>query len=361
MQVTAFGFGSGPDALNQATFYRLRVVNRSANRLEDAYLGYWSDPDLGDASDDWTGSDTLRQFAYVYNADNNDGTGTGGTYGPAPPATGVQFVHGPIALPNGRDDNRNGEIDEPDERNGMSSFMYFINGTAVPTNDPANGIEMNHMMRGRWTDGTPLTEGGLGLNPGSNLVTTYAHPGDPVLNRFWSARCPGSLQSCGPSLTPGNWKFVVSTGPFELAPSETDEVLIAVIFGQGSDNFDSVSVLRRASGVVRGAFEIGLLDPRRVPGFAGPPPPPAAVQVRRPAPNPFEDAATMNLSLPAAADVRVSLVDVLGREVAVLAEGRHEAGAHAVEIDGRPLAPGVYVTRVWVGGQPAAAMLVTRR
>jgi hypothetical protein len=85
------------------------------------------------------------------------------------------------------------------------------------------------------------------------------------------------------------------------------------------------------------------------------------VEVRRPAPNPFDETATLGLSLPAAADVRVELVDVLGREVAVLAEGPHEAGPHAIEIDGRPLAPGVYVARVWVDGQPAAALPVTRR
>ena len=66
-------------------------------------------------------------------------------------------------------------------------------------------------------------------------------------------------------------------------------------------------------------------------------------------------------SLPAAARVRVSLVDVLGREVAVLADGPREAGPHEVAIDGAALRPGVYVARVWVDGQPAAALPVTRQ
>jgi hypothetical protein len=85
------------------------------------------------------------------------------------------------------------------------------------------------------------------------------------------------------------------------------------------------------------------------------------VQVRRPAPNPFDAAATLGISLPASANLRVALVDVLGREVSVLADGQHEPGPHEIEIDGRPLAPGVYVARVWVDGQAAAALTVTRR
>jgi hypothetical protein len=243
----------------------------------------------------------------------------------------------------------------------MSAYMFFINGGAPPQNDPNNGVEIYNVMRGRWKDGTPMTEGGSGLNPGSNLITTFAHPGDPVQNRFWSARCPGSPTACGNSLNPGNWKLALSSGPFELGPGQSDQVLIGLIFGQGADNFDSITALRTAATVARSAYEAGNLDPRRVPGYAGPPPPPASVEVRRPAPNPFGNTATLSLSLPAAADVRISLVDVLGREVVVLADGPHEAGPHAVEIDGRPLAPGVYIARVWVDGQPAAAVLATRR
>ena len=112
--------------------------------------------------------------------------------------------------------------------------------------------------------------------------------------------------------------------------------------------------------VVRAAFEMGLMDPRIVPGYA-PPARPLGVQIRRPSPNPFEDAATLGLTLPAAARVRVALVDVLGREVAVLGDGPREAGPHEVPIDGAALRPGVYVARVWVNGQPAAALPVTRR
>jgi hypothetical protein len=360
-QVTAFGFADGPTALRQATFYRLRIANRGPETFENAYLSFFADPDLGDASDDWVGSDTLREFGYVYNGDNQDGSGTGGTYGAGPPAFGVRVVQGPVTLPNGRDDDGDGEIDEPGERVGMSAFMSYVGGAPFPTRDPANGAQMYQGMQGRWNDGSPVTLGGYGYNPGSALITTFMFPGDPVTNRFWSERCPGNPANCGNSNTPNDRRFVMTTGPFELAAGADDDILLGLIFGQGADNFDSVTALRVASTVTRSAYEAGLLDPRPVPGFAGPPPPPAAVQIRRPVPNPFGERATIGVSLPSAATLRIALVDVLGREVAVLADGPREAGRHDVAIDGATLRPSVYVARVWVDGQPAAALPVTRR
>ncbi len=63
-------------------------------------------------------------------------------------------------------------------------------------------------------------------------------------------------------------------------------------------------------------------------------------------PNPFQQATTLRFRLAEAAEVRLTVYDVLGREVAVLAEGRAEGGEHTAQFDGRGLAPGVYVWRL---------------
>jgi hypothetical protein len=70
-------------------------------------------------------------------------------------------------------------------------------------------------------------------------------------------------------------------------------------------------------------------------------------------PNPFggeTDAATVSLVLSEAADVVATVFDVLGREVAVLHDGRMEAGEHRLALDGRTLPAGVYVVRAEAGG-----------
>ena len=64
-------------------------------------------------------------------------------------------------------------------------------------------------------------------------------------------------------------------------------------------------------------------------------------------PNPSRGAAVVPFVLPAEAEVRLSVYDVLGREVAVLAEGAMPPGAHEVRVP-RGLASGVYVLRLTV-------------
>ncbi len=62
-------------------------------------------------------------------------------------------------------------------------------------------------------------------------------------------------------------------------------------------------------------------------------------------PNPARGAATVALALPEAAEARVVVFDVLGRRVAVLADGPVEAGTHRFGLDATALPSGVYVVR----------------
>src|SRR5690606_225576 len=67
----------GVPTVDQATFYRYLVTNRTDAVIDSAYASIFADVDLGDASDDYVGSDTLRHMGYVYNADNFDGGSLG--------------------------------------------------------------------------------------------------------------------------------------------------------------------------------------------------------------------------------------------------------------------------------------------
>ncbi len=78
-------------------------------------------------------------------------------------------------------------------------------------------------------------------------------------------------------------------------------------------------------------------------------------------PNPSGGTATLRFGLPAAAEVRLAVYDVLGREVAVLAEGQLEAGTHAVPFDGRGLPSGLYAYRLTTGGTVQTGQLTLVR
>ncbi len=78
-------------------------------------------------------------------------------------------------------------------------------------------------------------------------------------------------------------------------------------------------------------------------------------------PNPTAGGATVPFDLPAAAEVRVAVYDLLGRTVAVLAEGLHEAGRHEARFGTARLASGVYVIRAEVAPTGRAAQVFTQK
>ena len=80
-----------------------------------------------------------------------------------------------------------------------------------------------------------------------------------------------------------------------------------------------------------------------------------------PAPNPAAGVARLRFELPAAADVRLAVYDVLGREVAVAADGRFAAGPQAASVDTSRLAPGLYIIRLTTPGAVRATRLTVLR
>jgi hypothetical protein len=66
-------------------------------------------------------------------------------------------------------------------------------------------------------------------------------------------------------------------------------------------------------------------------------------------PNPFSGRAAVSFVLPERADVRLSVYDGLGREVAVLVDGAREAGQYEAVLDGGALPAGVYLVRLTAG------------
>lgn len=91
-------------------------------------------------------------------------------------------------------------------------------------------------------------------------------------------------------------------------------------------------------------------------------PDPAAVPqetvLLAPYPNPVAGRATVTFEVPEAGPVRLVVYDVLGREVAVLAEGSVEAGRHEAVLDAVAFPSGTYVIQLTASG-PVQAQRVT--
>lgn len=205
LEVQLYAFGDDQTCeRNQAVFLCYTIINKSANTLNDAFISFWVDPDLGNPGDDLVGCDTVLDLGYCYNDGPDD------TYGPHPPAVGVKLLQGPIVPSPG---DSAWVLSEGGWVHGvrglpMSAFTKYINGT-----DPHSSTQSYNYMRGL------DASGGTQINPSTGMPTTFMLSGDPVVGTGW---IDGNSD---------DRRMMLSCGPLTMAPGDSQFVAVAVMIG----------------------------------------------------------------------------------------------------------------------------------
>jgi Secretion system C-terminal sorting domain len=75
-------------------------------------------------------------------------------------------------------------------------------------------------------------------------------------------------------------------------------------------------------------------------------------------PNPFNPSTTINFSLSASSDVSLRIIDLLGRDVAMLCEERLESGEHSYIWNASRYSDGVYLCRINAGSYTESRKLI---
>jgi len=78
-------------------------------------------------------------------------------------------------------------------------------------------------------------------------------------------------------------------------------------------------------------------------------------------PNPFNPVTTIQFGLRSASNVRLTIHDLLGRQVQVLVDRNEGPGLHVIRFDGSDLASGMYVCRIVIGSLVASRKIVLAR
>ncbi|MEL6659655.1 MAG: T9SS type A sorting domain-containing protein [Bacteroidota bacterium] len=157
------------DLLNNSIFTSYRFIHRGVEVHDSVAIGLWTDFDLGCFTDDFLGSAPDLNTYFAYNQDNNDdiSCAPGGVgFGVDPPVQAITFLNQDLA-----------------------KFIYAEN-TVVGnpgSTSPATAIEYYSYLRGIFRDGTPMTFGGTGYNPGSQDIVDHIFPSDPNDPEAWSA------------------------------------------------------------------------------------------------------------------------------------------------------------------------------
>jgi hypothetical protein len=273
IQAQAFAYATN-DELNNATFLKYKIINKSSFRLDSTFFGIWDDADLGYYLDDFVGCDVGLGMGILYNGTEVDGSGQATAYGANPPAIGVDFFEGPYANPNGIDDAPlqkppsylnygDGIVDN--ERLGMSKFRYY-NGTSAPDNgNPNPGDDYYQYLCGVWRNGQPMTYGGDGIH-GSNIPCSYMFPGTSDLQYFYGTNgvpVPGwSEESIGNQ--PNDRRFLISSGPFTMQAGAVNTITIGVPWARATQGgpLASVALLKGADLKLQELFNncFALLD-----------------------------------------------------------------------------------------------------
>ncbi len=277
LQFTTWGY-KGYNRTGEMFFKRFKIINKGGVDtsgvsgpprkvsfwLDSMFVGLWSDVDIGSFNDDLIGCDTTLQLGFAYNALFEDRTFR--NYGLPPPSVGYAVLQGPVVdgLP-GDSATKNFEMVYGKKNLPMTSFAYFSAGSAY--SDPcSNSGALYNCQTAQWWRML------RGFAPVGNFFTPevpYAHgpfpetkfplSGDPVAQS-------GFLDGLNTdySFVPGDRRFMVSSGPFTLAPGDTQEIVYGVVAGLSSDRLSSISSMKLNARVAR-KIQRSLLSVPRAP------------------------------------------------------------------------------------------------
>jgi hypothetical protein len=318
--------GSPNEALNYTTFYEYRIINRSDTAYDSTFVGLWTDPDLGNPNDDFVGSNKDGNFAFTYNADNDDETHKG--YGKNPPMLNTVFLSDPL-----------------------HSFLSYSNDFSVTGIPTYYGLHYNY-LRGVWKDESPITYGGNGYKTGA--PTKLMYPGTPYSSDWVDSTY---FQN-------GDRRYIQSAGPFTLQPKQEKNFSFAIVY----------SYEPNAPNGINTSWAKNLRDVKAVQGwytnqnFPSCPTKPIGLsigselenplQAIKVVPNPFSGSTSLIFNLSQETKGTVQVYNMLGQVVQSIPLTQYNSGENTVKLDiaNQPTGMYMYILKT-EGGQYTGKMV----
>jgi hypothetical protein len=386
-QTTVWGYNT-ENFLKDAVFKKYKIINKGNKTIEDMYISYWTDDDLGKANDDYPGCDTLLNLGYTFNGDNFDESEYVPAYGTPPPAIGHMMLQGPVIESSLQETAmyNNGYLAGHKNLPVTAFSIYFClwEGYDCPGRGIEGGREIYYNMQGLNWQGNPY------IDPVTGKETKFCVPGNPAEGTGWYC---GEGWPEGPP--PKDTYHMLSSGPFTLAPGDTQEVVYAIFMARGSDNVQSVAELKKTARKIHEFW--GNDIPTGIKPVDHLEEMPKQFHLGQNYPNPFNPATTIEYSLPVSSwqsavgsqqktddgiqktefrrqnqslsnqhqvssiqnqslsnqhqvSVSLKVYDILGREVATLVNEQQKPGSYTVQFDAGHLSSGVYVYKLQADG-----------
>ncbi|RPI13607.1 MAG: T9SS C-terminal target domain-containing protein [Ignavibacteriae bacterium] len=345
IRLTAWCYGI--PGLEDIQYIKWQVINKNKFSWDSTFFAIVTDPDLGNASDDYIGCDTIRRLGFCYNGDNNDDGSY--SYGINPPAVGFKLI-------------RSAKKNDGTQL-GMTSFVYFSGSAATtpPCELDPNGEAINayYFLTGVKKDKTPWV-----IPPGGSpsLKTKFVYSGDPETGLGWNEGLPGnpsgSVKNCGgpdslsgtviPVNGAADRKMIISSGSKQLKinPGDTQIIVAAQLIARGNSNLNSVTKLKQLSDVAQYYYDsVNAIGIENISNEI-----PQQYKLYQNYPNPFNPKTIINYQLPMSNYVQLLIYDVMGKKAAVLVNQKQNAGTYEAEWDASQFASGIYFYSLMIDG-----------
>jgi hypothetical protein len=312
------------------------VAGMDSFTLEDAWIGYDSDMDLGDEfSDDRTsfidwlttpGEDSIPVMtAFAWDEDFNEMNFVGD-----PGFVGIAYIQSPGNFSDGIDNDRDGMIDES-PFNGIDD-----DGDGIIDDQPDEVDQM-----------------GLVNYTFHNNPSVPGPRGDPQSDsegyRIMSCVPP---EECVETTVASDVRFMMTSGPFSMEPGQVHRIVVAFVFANAIGDPDSLEVygdpprpdpndpvLAEFMQVIHTARHlypfVGIEDDSR----AGDSPLPRSFSLSQNYPNPFNPTTMIPFDIPDKNDgkqlVTLTIYDLRGRHVKTLVSEELAPGNHQIVWNGR--------------------------
>jgi len=303
----------GLDTLENVVFFHWQFWNHGLKPWHDAYLGCFIDPDIGYTNNNLVGSDSTLSFAYTFEHTNWQQYDTTFAVCFAMLASPIIASFGDTAITfNGpKPDYKNANVLSP------LAYKHWPFEWVMPSHGESYAkIWIYRRLSGRDNDGQAMIDSTTG-NP-----TYWGLSGDPINQTGWIDE------------EPQDRFMMISTGPFDLEPNESNSMTIAVIAVTDSNYFGTIPKLKERSAEVHTFFRKEMKKLTGIQADYSSSNKISSFQLYQNYPNPFNHSTQIKFHMKKSAKARLIIYNVQGQFIKVLLDDFKNAGSHQVVWDG---------------------------
>ena len=205
----------------------------------------------------------------------------------------------------------------------MTAFTFYLNGYpptgSILVDDFISGAQqMYNIMRGLVsTTGAPFPASVTGGGK-------FCYPGDPVTGTGPTFLGPARVSP------PADVRMALCSGPFTMAPGDTQQVVVAALAGSGADYLSSIIVLKADVKLAQLSYYTFFSEfPQVTSVTTSGSQSPYSFALMQNYPNPFNPSTTIGYELPALSRVTIAIYNMLGQKVRTLVNEVQSGGAAA--------------------------------